>query len=32
MKKLGALVEDDEEIRWLNAHIRYLPPGSEGRH
>jgi CBS domain-containing protein len=25
------LSEKDEEIRWLNAYIHYIPPGSEGK-
>ena len=24
------LTEKDEEIRWLNAYIHYIPPGAEG--
>jgi hypothetical protein len=31
VKKLGAL-EGREEIRWLNAYIHYVPPGTEGQH
>jgi CBS domain-containing protein len=26
------LSEKDEEIRWLNAYIHYVPPGVEGKH
>jgi CBS domain-containing protein len=26
------LSEKDEEIRWLNAYIHYVPPGTEGQH
>ncbi len=26
------LSEKDEEIRWLNAYIHYVPPGTEGKH
>jgi CBS domain-containing protein len=26
------LSEKDEEIRWLNAYVHFVPPGTEGKH